>query len=418
MKRVLFVDDEGKALDALKLMLRVQEFPWEAAYASNGKSALDLMAEKPFDVIISDIRMPEMDGAALLKIVCECFPGAVRIVVCSQEEMNGALRAVPVAHQFLLKPCDPHMLRVAVERATSLSDVLSNKMLASIVGSVKDLPVLPRTFMALREKLADPNASVKEVVKLVEQDISISAKILQLVNSAFFGLPREISTMNTAVSYLGIDMLQNLVLSAEVFRVFENAAKLPGFSFEELHEHSQLTAKIASHIPVPAAVHSAAVVAGLLHDVGKLVLATRSPKHFARALEGAAEEKRPLFAVEQDLMGVSHAEVGAYLLGIWGLPCPVIEAVAHHHHPERVPQDTLDAVAVVHVANYLAHENPVRPAAEEDSNAYLKPDPEYLENLGLTDQISAWNEYAQAAAIEMRGGPKREARPAMETTKK
>jgi HD-like signal output (HDOD) protein/CheY-like chemotaxis protein len=420
MKRVLFVDDEGKALEDLKIMLQVQEFPWEAAYASSGKSALDLMAEKPFDVIVSDIRMPEMDGAALLKIVCERFPGAVRIVVCSQQEMNGALRAVPVAHQFLLKPCDPHMLRVAVERATSLSDVLSNKMLASIVGSVKDLPVLPRTFMALREKLADPNASVKEVVKLVEQDISIAAKILQLVNSAFFGLPREISTMNTAVSYLGIDMLQNLVLSAEVFRVFENAAKLPGFSFEELHEHSQLTAKIASHIPVPAAVHSAAVVAGLLHDVGKLVLATRSPKHFARALEGAAEEKRPLFAVEQELMGVSHAEVGAYLLGIWGLPCPVVEAVAHHHHPERVPQDTLDAVAVVHVANYLAHENPVRPRAEGDSDSYsyLKPDPEYLENLGLTDQISAWNEYAETAGIEMRGGPKGETHRAVETTKK
>ncbi len=418
MKRVLFVDDEPKALEALKLMLQVQEFPWEAAYASSGKTALDSMAEKPFDVIISDIRMPEMDGAALLKIVCERFPGAVRIVVCSQEEMNGALRTVPVAHQFLLKPCDPHMLRVAVERATSLSDVLSNKMLASTVGSVKDLPVLPRTFMALREKLADPNASVKEVVKLVEQDISISAKILQLVNSALFGLPREISTMNTAVSYLGIDMLHNLVLSAEVFRVFENAAKLPGFSFEEVHEHSQLTAKIAAHIPVPAAVHSAAMVAGLLHDVGKLVLATRSPKHFARALQGAAEEKRPLFAVEQDLMGVSHAEVGAYLLGIWGLPCPVVEAVAHHHHPERVPQTTLDAVAVVHVANYLAHGNPVRPAAEEDSNAYLKPDPEYLENLGLTDQISTWNGYAESAAIEMRGGPKRETRPAMGTTRK
>jgi DNA-binding NtrC family response regulator len=173
MKRVLFVDDERESLEALKGMLQRQELPWEAAFATSGKSALDLLAEKPFDVIISDIRMPEMDGAALLKIACERFPGVVRIVVCSQEEMNGALRAVPVAHQFLLKPCEPHTLRVAVERATSLSDVLGNKMLANIVGSVKDLPVLPRTFMALREKLADPNASVKEVVKLVEQDISI-----------------------------------------------------------------------------------------------------------------------------------------------------------------------------------------------------------------------------------------------------
>jgi putative nucleotidyltransferase with HDIG domain len=215
-------------------------------------------------------------------------------------------------------------------------------------------------------------------------------------------------------------MLHNLVLSAEVFRVFENAAKLPGFSFEELHEHSQLTAKIASHIPVPAAVHSAAVVAGLLHDVGKLVLATRSPKHFARALEGAAEEKRPLFSVEQELMGVSHAEVGAYLLGIWGLPCPVVEAVAHHHHPERVPQETLDAVAVVHVANYLAHENPVHPRAggDSDSYSYLRPVPTYLEKLGLTEQIPAWNEFAGEAAIEMREGPKHETRREMQTSRK
>jgi len=296
--------------------------------------------------------------------------------------------------------------------------VLSNKLLASIVGSVKDLPVLPRTFMALREKLADPEASVKDVVKLVEQDVSISAKILQLVNSAFFGLPREISTLNTAVSYLGIDMLQNLVLSAEVFRVFESTAKLPGFSFEEVHEHSQLTAKIASHTPVPAAVHSAAVVAGLLHDVGKLVLATRSPKHFARAVKGATEEKRPLFEVEQELMGVSHAEVGAYLLGIWGLPCPVVEAVAHHHHPERVPQGMLDAVAIVHVANYLAHENPVRPPGDDSSHSYAKPEESYLEGLGLTEHLAAWNEFAATAAAEMREGPKQASKPPLAGARK
>jgi hypothetical protein len=119
-------------------------------------------------------------------------------------------------------------------------------------------------------------------------------------------------------------------------------------------------------------------------------------------------------------MGVSHAEVGAYLLGIWGLPCPVVEAVAHHHHPERVPQETLDAVAVVHVANYLAHENPVHPLAEGDSDlySYLKPDPAYLEKLGLTDQIPTWNEFAQTAAIDMRDGPKRETRREMQTSKK
>jgi DNA-binding NarL/FixJ family response regulator len=187
------------------------------AFALGGEAALTLLAATPFDVVVSDMRMPRMDGAALLKTVCERFPSVVRIILSSQKELEGAFRAVPVAHQFLLKPCDPHMLRVAIERATSLSDVLSNKMLASLVGSVKDLPVLPRTYMALREKLSDPDASSKDIVKLVEQDVAISAKILQLVNSALFGLPREVSTVLTAVNFLGLDMVHNLVLYAEVF---------------------------------------------------------------------------------------------------------------------------------------------------------------------------------------------------------
>ena len=151
MKRVLFVDDEQAVLDSLRKMLAAQEHQWTTAFCLSAEAALAELAKSPFDAIVSDLRMPEMDGAALLKIVCERYPTVVRIVIASHEEMNGALRAVPVAHQFLLKPCDPHMLRVAVERATSLSNVLSNKMLASLIGSVNDLPVLPRTYLALRE---------------------------------------------------------------------------------------------------------------------------------------------------------------------------------------------------------------------------------------------------------------------------
>jgi len=402
MKRILFVDDDAQVLGELQRSLENQKDNWEKAFARTGEEALSLLGTKPFDVIVSDVSMPGMDGAALLKAVCEKFPGVVRIALARHQEMESALRAIPVAHQFLQKPCDPHMLRVGIGRATSLSEVLNNKMLASIVGSVKDLPVLPRTYLALREKLAEPDAAVKDVVKLVEQDVAISAKILQLVNSAFFGLPREISTLRTAVTYLGIEIVQNMVLSAEVFRVFEKAAVFPGFSFEEMHVHSQLVAKIAARIPAPGAAHGVAIVAGLLHDVGKLVMATRSPKHFARALSGAKEENRPLYAVEEELMGVSHAEVGAYLLGIWGLPCPVVEAVAHHHQPRRVPHDTLDAVGVVHIANSLAHTHPVGgPVA--DPPAYQPLDMEYLEGQGLTDQVAEWEEMAEEAAHEMGG---------------
>jgi len=397
MKRILFVDDETRGREPLRQILEPQKGQWDMAFAQGGEAALMLLDATPFDVVVSDIAMPRMDGAALMKTICERYPAIVRIVLAAPQELGEALRAVPVAHQFLLKPCDPNMLRVAVERATSLSNILSNKLLANLVGSVKDLPVLPRTYMALRQKLAEPEASIRDVVHIVEQDVAISAKILQLVNSAFFGLPREVSSVRTAVGFLGIEMLQNLVLSAGVFTIFDQLAQLPGFSCEELQAHSQLTAKIAGQIPASAHVRGIAVVAGMLHDVGKLVLATRAPAHFKRALEGAETEGLPLYAVETELMGVSHAEVGAYLLGIWGLPSPVVEAVAHHHHPDRVPQDSLDAVGIVYISNILAHQA-ADAAQSSGSLAQVAIDPEYLERLGVTEQFSGWQEMAKASA--------------------
>jgi putative nucleotidyltransferase with HDIG domain len=403
MKRILFVDDEPQVLGELQRALEPQKAQWEMVFARTGQEALALLGAKPFDAIVSDVSMPEMDGATLLKAVCEKFPGVVRIVLASQPEMASALRTISVAHQFLLKPCDPHVLRVGVERATSLSQLLSNKMLEGIVGSVKDLPALSATYLALREKLAEPEASVKDVVGLVEQDVGISAKILQLVNSAFFGLPREISTLRTAVSFLGMNIVQNLVLSTEVFRVFNMSGTFSGFSFEELHVHSQLTAKIAARLESPGAIPGVAVVAGLLHDVGKLVLATRAASYFSRALTGAREENRPQYEVEEQLMGVSHAEVGAYLLGLWGLPSHVVEAVAYHHQPQRVPHDTFDAVDAVHVANYLAHAHPVGPPMG-DPVAYRPLDLEYLKGLGVADQLPEWEAMAADAASEMSGG--------------
>jgi len=402
MKRVLFVDDEPAVLDGIRRTMERRQSQWEMSFAPNGQSALTLLEASPFDVIVSDLRMPGIDGPALLQTVCEKYPAVVRIVLSAMAEIDDALKAVPVAHQFLVKPCDPDMLRIAIERATSLSNILSNKLLASMVGSVKDLPVLPRTYLALRTALANPNVSVKSIVHIIEGDVGISAKILQLVNSAFFGLPREISTLQTAVSFLGTQMVQNLVLSAEVFHVFEKAAPIHRFSFEDLHMHSQLAAKIAGRIPAASHARGAAIVAALLHDMGKLVLALRSPKHFERAVQGAIDENLPLYQVEQQLIGVSHAEVGAYLLGIWGLPTPVVEAVAHHHCPDRIPHDALDAVGIVHITNYLAHEHPVRPPIA-GTMPHQPPDPAYLESVGASGLMEEWGEMAESVANEMRG---------------
>lgn len=401
MKRILFVDDEPKILEGLQRTLRTQRHEWEVAFASGGDAALTMLAAAPFDVVVSDMRMPGMDGAALLETVRQQYPSILRIILSGYTEMEASLRAVPVAHQFLLKPCDPDTLRDAIERATSLVAVLNSKMMASLVGSMQELPSLPRTYMELRKALADPETPIDRVVRIVEKDVGISAKILQLVNSAFFGLTRDISDIKMAVSYLGINILQNLVVSVEAFRMFEPKKAIPGFSIEELHAHSQLTARIAAHFSSEKKVPTAVVVGALLHDVGKLVIAERAPDHFARAIAGAREDGRPLFAVEEELIGVSHAEVGAYLLSLWGLPYPVVEAVAHHHHPERVSQHKLDMITVVYLSNLLAHES----SGEASQLALIQPeiDAGIVDAIGMADQLPEWRQVAEAAAHEPQG---------------
>jgi putative nucleotidyltransferase with HDIG domain len=263
------------------------------------------------------------------------------------------------------------------------------------------LPSLPRTYMELREALTDPDTPIDRVVRIVEKDVGISAKILQLVNSAFFGLTRDISDIKMAVSYLGINILQNLVVSVEAFRMFQPKKAIPGFSIEELHAHSQLTARIAAHFSSERKVPAAVVVGSLLHDVGKLVIAERAPEHFARAISGAREDRRPLFSVEEELIGVSHAEVGAYLLSLWGLPYPVVEAVAHHHHPERVSQHKLDMITVVYLSNLLAHENSSQ--AGQSALAHQEIDPHVLDAIGMADQLPEWRQVAEAAAHQPQG---------------
>lgn len=393
MKRILFVDDEVSILDGLKRMLRPMRAEWEMAFAPGGEQALALLATGPFDVIVSDMRMPGMDGAALLEVVREKYPGVLRIILSGYTELQASLRAVPVAHQFLLKPCDPDMLRAGISRATSLGEVLDSRMLTSLVGALRDLPSLPRVFAELKLALGDPKTTIDQVTRIVERDIAVSAKLLQLVNSAFFGLARDVTDVKTAVSCLGMTVLHDLVLTLEVFRSFSANEFVSENYLEAFHLHAHLTARIAAGISQNHRLSPGVVLAALLHDVGKLVIAERTPAHFARALDQARAESRPLFEVEEQLTHISHAEVGAYLLSLWGLPYSLVEAVAHHHHPRRVPQNGVDMVLVVHVANLLAHER------EALTGGPPAPplDVELLEQNGAASLVPAWRKIAEAA---------------------
>ena len=399
MKNVLFVDDEPKVLEGLQRMLRPQRHRWTMAFANSAQAALATLETGPFDVLVTDMRMPETDGATLLALVRDRYPGIVRIVLSGYVAHDAALRAAPVAHQFLVKPCDPAKLCEAIERACSLGAVLTDEATRKLVNAVGELPCLPRTYAVLVEALDKPDVSLQEIGRIVRRDVGISAKVLQLVNSAFFGLVREIATVEAAVGYLGLDILKQLVLSIEIFRTFQPASSIGGFSLQEVHMHSQFAAALAARLPTSTALAGAGAVATLLHDVGQLVLAEKLPERFGCAVEAAREQCRPLYAVEQELIGASHAVIGAYLLGLWGLPGAVVEAVHYHHAPPKgCPANRqLSTTAIVHIADALAHE--FRPTTLVSTPLDL----EYLQELGVADQLPEWRAMAEQTAQSWRG---------------
>lgn len=403
MKRVLFVDDEARILEGLRRMLRPMRNEWETEFAPGGQAALDLMAASPFDVIVTDMRMPGMDGAALLEQVRARYPQVVRIVLSGHTEVAAALRVVPIAHQFLAKPCDTGMVRQAIDRASQLQALLTDSSVRSLVGALGDLPALPRIYDALNRALNDPDSSLLKISNIVEQDIGISAKILQLANSAFFGSSQPVTSIHNAVGYMGINALKCLVLSVEIFRVFKPKTSVPGFSMDAVQRHAQLTAQIVARLPVPRHFAEIAFVSSMLHDVGKLIQIWKLPESFAETVRQSAEENLPLHKLEERAHGFSHAEIGAYLLGIWGLPYPVVETVAYHHSPNRVPHKEFDPVAAVFVANLLAHRlEPVAPLpGQTDPESDLAHGEADLTALGVLDQMPAWLEMVKDVPAHM-----------------
>lgn len=388
MKRILFVDDEPRVLEGLRNLLRRYRRQWEMTFALGGPAALELLKARSFDVIVTDMRMPEIDGAALLTWVQREHPRTVRIVLSGHTELQAALQALPVAHQFLSKPCDAAELETVIERACKTQTLVDDPQIQQLVGGINRLPALPQVYQQLMQALAEDRTQARDVAALLQQDMTLCAKLLQIVNSAFFRLARRITKVEEAVSYLGFSMVRNLALTVEVF---DAKRQPPGFSFEALQQHALRVATLARQIIADPRRADDAFMAGMLHDIGKLVLALRMPEKFRGALALAHQRQQPPWRIEQETLGVSHAEVGAYLLGLWGLPYPIIEAVAFHHQPRAIPPYQFDALAAVHVANCLVHES--APAA---GLALEPPDSDYLATLGVLDRLDDWRTLANA----------------------
>jgi HD-like signal output (HDOD) protein len=350
LRHVLFVDDEPQVLEGLRRRLQPLTHKWHMTFVDSGANALSQFELTPQDVIVSDISMPGMDGAQLLHAISERWPATIRIALSGMSDVEQKLRLLPLAHQYLSKPCRPEQLEDAVMRSVQLRAELTHPNVKAIIGRIRQLPARPQVFSRLQVVMARPDAATREVARVIATDTALTVKVLQLANSALFRPARRISNIEQAVLYLGFQTVRNLVMCAEVFARWPGRMRHAAVDLEDLQMHAQRTAAVAQAISAGTQFCDDTVLAALLHDIGYWVLIQECPRELEQAVELALAANIPLPQAEQEILGASHAEIGAYLLAIWGLPYAVVEAVAHHHRPERVNSVGLDPLSALAVA--------------------------------------------------------------------
>jgi HD-like signal output (HDOD) protein len=389
-RRLLFVDDEPNILDGLRRMLRSMRKEFELCFAESAKQALELMSETAFDVVVSDMRMPGMDGADLLAEIQKKYPHSIRIMLTGQADDESTLRTIGVVHQFLAKPCDPEKLKGILIRASALHRLMIDGKLKDIISSIDTLPSLPTVYAKLQKKIRDPEASLDDIGDIISQDIAMTAKVLQLVNSAFFGLYQKVESPARAVTLLGLDTIKALVLGSQIFSEIKISSD--DFSAELLWMHSMmvgtLAKKIADFEGVSKEIVSNCFIAGALHDIGKLILVSKMPQHYNDVVSLAKKENITLRQAERTIFKATHCDMGAYLTGLWGFSSDIVEAIGFHHQLGEYPAETFTPALAVHIANimyYKFHE-------DQTIGAVPEFDEKYLEKIGLGENLKSWHD--------------------------
>jgi HD-like signal output (HDOD) protein len=353
LRHVLFVDDEPQVLEGMRRRLEPLLGKWHMTFVDSGADALSRQEELPHDVIVSDISMPGMDGAQLLNAISERWPATIRIALGGGSDVEQKLRLLPLAHQYLSKPCHPEQLEAAVARSLQLREELTQPSVQAIIGRIRQLPARPQVFSRLQVVMARPAASARDVARVIAADAALTVKVLQIANSALFRRARRISNIEQAVQYLGFHTVRNLVMCAEVFARWPGRMRHAAVDLDDLQLHAQRTAAVAQAISAGTQFCDDSVLAALLHDIGYWVLIQECPRELEQAVELALAAGIPLPQAEQEILGASHAQIGAYLLALWGLPHAVVEAVAHHHRPQRANPSALDALSALAVSMAL-----------------------------------------------------------------
>jgi putative nucleotidyltransferase with HDIG domain len=354
--KVIFVDDEPNVLTALRRMLRSKQDSWDMTFVESGQAALDVLLEKnEMDVIVSDIRMPGMDGAELFTHVKDKYPGTIRIALSGQVDINEVMRSIRSVHQYISKPCNGDALITKIESAVRSRAVLTDPNLIELITEIDALPVVPKVLQDIQTELARDEPSIDVIAECITHDVGMVAKILNLINSPYFGLPTHVDSIHKAITMLGLDTVKTMVLCNHLFETY-NTKALPGFSLNKLWDHcfrvSNIARLIAEYEGADINVITGCRMAGLLHDVGKLILANYFPNRYKQILKIAKEEGGPICDIEEITFGTTHAKVGAYLMGLWGVDGDIVHGIGFHHEYNKMD---MSVAMFLSVANVIDH---------------------------------------------------------------
>jgi putative nucleotidyltransferase with HDIG domain len=398
---ILFVDEEKFVHKALKRSFRKMREEWDMRFSASPSEAMEILNQEPIDVVVTETVFQGQSGLDFLKVVRERHPNSVRIILSGYSDQDVILESVDLAHQYLSKPCEDDALKATINRAFMMKELLKHRALKEIVSQIDSLPTLPAIYVELVDELESEDASIEKIGDIISKDIGLTVKILKMVNSSFFGLRQQITSPAKAVSLLGLDLIKAIVLTHGTFDKFKNL-KYPGLSLEQMWEHAMITGALAKIIAKEGGLDrkasDTAFMAGLLHDIGRLLIAAYLPDSYRVIAKRIEEKSIPMVEAETEIIGTTHAAVGAYLIGLWGLPDAILEAAAFHHTPRQSRGKNLNTATIVHLANAFANRGQ---AVRQPGDRFEELDYAYLEEANILPNLEDfWAACADHLVVE------------------
>ncbi|MBL1265241.1 response regulator [Candidatus Methylomicrobium oryzae] len=397
-KNILFVDDDENVISGIQRQLRPYREQWQLFFANNGQQALEWMAKQPIDLIVTDMMMPEMCGDKLLKQVRERYPAAIRIVLSGHADEATLKSGLEVAHQYLSKPCSAEMLREVIAQVFKIQACVSNPRLISGIGDISQLPSLPKIYHELNAAIANENTSNRDIAEIFSRDMVLSAKLLQLVNSPYFGLNRKISSLTEAINLIGLKQLHSLILSVHVKSAFPISNPRLEHHMEYLWLDAMQVSCLARLIALAEQQSDdrpdQAYLSGLLHNLGLLIFMSHSGDKFESLLEHVKNFQTPVAELEAEVFGFNRCEAAAYVLSIWKIPPRIIEAILLQKNPNETDYNGMNALTAVHVAASLS-----KPPLQDDYARLFEIDldTEYLQRINKLERLPDWQSLAAKA---------------------